>query len=417
VPKRGNTVARNAAEWGRTPPLPATHYVDPLIYTSAEILVEERAKLFARSWLIACHESELAQRYDYRTYRHPAEKNLVIVRGDDDVVRAFYNVCSHRGNTIVYNPAGNAKHLLCIFHTFAFDCRGACVAIPREKAGYQDRLSKTDFGLRAVRTEIGFGGFVYVNLDDAAAPLGEFIGEALDDMLPSLETEPLEVFSFHRAIVPTNYKLWHDTNSEFYHDYMHYHNRQTSMMQPGYYDRRYTTFPNGHARVGDMVVKYEAYAGFKSRNLSFPGMPLNGWKMVDLFPGMTYNLRGSSLRVDTVIPISPLETAIEFRGLGLKRDTPQERASRMHDYNTIWGPFGRNLHEDLLGVLGQGRALERGQTYVVHGREEDATIHDEIGMRHFYAEWSRKMGRSSSDPFGARSTPDSIGVELEEVLA
>jgi methanesulfonate monooxygenase large subunit len=409
-------VARNAVEWGQTPPLPATHYVDPLIYSSAEILAEEREKIFARTWVIACHESELPARYDYRTYRHPADKNLVVVRGDDDVIRSFYNVCPHRGNTIVYEPAGNAKHLLCIFHTFSFDCRGDCVGIPRENAGYGDRLSKRDFGLRAVRTEVGFGGFVYVNLDDDARPLSEFIGGALDDLLPSLETEPLEVFSFHRAIVATNYKLWHDTNSEFYHDYMHYHNRQTSMAQPGYFERRYTAFPNGHARVGDQVVNYAAYAGFKSRDLSFPGMVLNGWKMVDLFPGMTYNLRGSSLRIDTLVPLSPAQTAIEFRGLGLKRDTPQKRASRVHDYNTIWGPFGRNLHEDLLGVLGQGRALGRGQTYFVHGREEDATIHDEIGMRHFYAEWSRRMVRSSSDPFGDRRTPAVGAVDLEEVL-
>jgi methanesulfonate monooxygenase large subunit len=391
-------VPRDAASWERTPSVPATHYVDPQLYTSAEIFAEEREKIFARTWLIACHESELPERHDYRTYTHPAGKNLMVVRGDDDEIRVFFNVCPHRGNTIVYGPAGNAKHLLCIFHSFAFDCRGDCVAIPRERAGYQERLGKADFGLRAVRCEVGFGGFVFVNLDDAATPLGDFIGNALDGMLPQLETEPLEIFSFHRAVVRTNFKLWHDTNSEFYHDYMHYHNRQTSMAQPGYFERRYTPFPNGHAQVGDQVVKYEAYEGFTSRALSFPGMVRDGWKMVDLFPGMTYNLRGSSLRIDTSIPLSPLETAIEFRGLGLARDTPSERAARVRDYNSIWGPFGRNLHEDLLGVTGQGRAFERGQTYMVQAREEDSHIHDEIGMRHYYAEWSKRMGRSSSAP-------------------
>jgi methanesulfonate monooxygenase large subunit len=388
-----------------------------LIYTSEDIFAEERAKIFSRTWFIACHESELPERFDFRTFRHPADKNLVIVRGDDGGVRAFYNVCPHRGNTIVYEPSGNARNLVCIFHTFSFDSRGDCVGIPREKAGYGERLCKADFGLRAVRAEVGFGGFVYVNLDDGARPLRDFIGVALDDMRPSLEAEPLDVFSFHRAIVPTNFKLWHDTNSEFYHDYMHYHNRQTSMAQPGYFDRRYTAYPNGHTRVGDQVVNYEAYEGFKNRDLSFPGMVRNQWKMVDLFPGMTYNLRGSSLRIDTVIPISPRETAIEFRGLGLKRDTPEERASRVRDYNTIWGPFGRNLHEDLLGVLGQGRALDRGASFFVHGREEDASIHDEIGMRHFYAEWSRWMGRSSSDPLGARPKPALDGADLAQVLA
>jgi methanesulfonate monooxygenase large subunit len=220
-------------------------------------------------------------------------------------------------------------------------------------------------------------------------------------MLKCIEAEPLDVFSYHRAVVSTNFKFWHDTNSEFYHDYMHYHNRQTSMLQPSYWEREYVPFPNGHAQVGDQIVKYEAYEGFKGRDLSFPGLPKNGWKMVDLFPGFTYNLRGSALRIDTVLPLAPNKTIIEYRGLGLKHDTPEDRLQRVHDYNTIWGPFGRNLHEDLMGVTGQGRAIGRGQTFILHGREEQNKIHDEIGMRHYYAEWSRRMGRPASDPDGA----------------
>jgi methanesulfonate monooxygenase large subunit len=88
---------------------------------------------------------------------------------------------------------------------------------------------------------------------------------------------------------------------------------------------------------------------------------------------------------------------IEFRGLGLRRDTPAERSQRIRDYNSIWGPFGRNLHEDLLGVMGQGRAIGRGQTWILHGREEQHKIHDEVGMRHYYTEWTRRMGRSATE--------------------
>lgn len=393
-------MARSAADWDRRPSLPSTHFIDPRIYSDVAIFKDEQEKIFAKTWVIACHESEVPEKYDFRTYTHPAGKNLIISRGEDLKIRAFYNVCPHRGNTVLYGPSGNGKHMVCIFHAFAFDTKGNCVDIPRQTAGYQDRVCKADMGLREVRTETAFGGMVYVNLDDGAGSVADFIGEALTDMSVALSSEPLEVFSYHKADVHTNYKLWHDTNSEFYHDYMHYHNRQTSMMQPGYFERKYTQYPNGHARVGDQTVNYEAYEGFKGRDLSFPGMSLNQWKMVDLFPGMTYNLRGSSLRIDTLIPLSPTHVQIEYRGLGLLRDTPEERAQRIDDYNSIWGPFGRNLHEDLLGVHGQGLAIGHGQGFVLHAREEDATIHDEIGMRHFYAEWSAKLGRSSSDPYG-----------------
>jgi methanesulfonate monooxygenase large subunit len=213
---------------------------------------------------------------------------------------------------------------------------------------------------------------------------------------------PLEIFHYHRAVVNTNFKLWHDTNSEFYHDYMHYFNRVTGMMQPGYFDRQCVGYENGHVLVGSMEIKYDAYAGSKKRGVGWPGLSDGGWILVDLFPGMTYNLRTSVMRMDTVTPLGPNKVAIEYRGLGLKSDTPEQRAERIRDHNTIWGPFGRNLHEDLLGVSGQGRAMREGtgSRWVLQGREENSTIHDEVGMRHYYAEWSKRMGRKSYDPFG-----------------
>jgi len=184
---------------------------------------------------------------------------------------------------------------------------------------------------------------------------------------------------------------------------MHYFNRITGMIQPGYFNRKYVGYPNGHASVGSMEIKYDAYEGSKARGVGWPGLAPGGWVLVDIFPGMTYNLRTSVLRMDTAIPLGPNKIVIEFRGLGLKSDTPEQREERIRDHNTIWGPFGRNLHEDLLGVHGQGIAMREGATdskWVLHGREENNTIHDEVGMRHFYAEWSRRMGRKAYDPMG-----------------
>jgi methanesulfonate monooxygenase subunit alpha len=398
-------MSRNATEWAARPKLPPTHYVDTRLYTDTGIFREEQEKIFERTWFIACHDSELPGPHDYRTFRHPSGKELVVIRGDDGEVRAFYNVCPHRGNTLVQDPAGNARALTCIFHAWTFDCRGACTGIARRKEGFQDRLDARDVGLRRVRAAVGYGGFVWVNLDDGAPSLESFIGGALGTLEPHLR-EPLEVFHYQKVIVRTNYKLWHDTNSEFYHDYMHYFNRVTGMLQPGYFDRKYVPFPNGHAAVGSMEVQYDRYEGGASRAVGWPGLAPGGWILVDLFPGMTFNLRTSVMRIDTAIPLGPNEVMIELRGLGLKRDTPEDRAARVHDHNAIWGPFGRNLHEDLLGVRGQGRAMRddhSGGRWVLHGREENQTIHDEVGMRHFYAEWSRWMGRSPSDPFGERT--------------
>ena len=396
-------MARTREDWERRPRLPLTHYVDARLYTDATLFSEEREKIFGHTWAIACHESELAAPYDYRTFQHPAGPNLVIVRGKDAQVRAFFNICPHRGNVLVYEPAGNARALTCIFHAWTFDTQGNCTGIARGKEGYQDRLGSQDLGLRGVRTEVDFGGFIWVNLDDAAPPLRDFVGGALDALEPHLR-EPLEVFHYQRVVVQTNFKLWHDTNSELYHDFLHYFNRVTGMQQPGYFDRQITRFPNGHAAVGSMQVRYGSYAGGGERQIGWPELAPGGWHLVDLFPGMTYNLRTSVIRMDSIVPVSPNQAVIELRGLGLKRDTPEERAQRVRDHNTIWGPFGRNLHEDLLAVTGQGVAMrdnDSGNRWVLHGREENMTVHDEGALRHYYAEWSRRMGRSASDPFPA----------------
>jgi methanesulfonate monooxygenase subunit alpha len=396
-------VPRNAAQWGARPNFPPTHYVDARLYTDQGLFREEQEKIFGRAWILACHESEIARPYDYRTFQHPAGKNILLVRGEDGQVRAFYNVCPHRGNVLVHEPAGNARSLSCIFHAWSFDCRGNCTGISRRKEGFQDRLDVDDVGLRAVRTERGPGGFFWVNVADDGLSLSEFLGEALAVLAPHMEG-PLEVFDFRKVVVRTNYKLWHDTNSEFYHDFLHYFNRVTGMQQPGYFERKYIPFPNGHASVGSMQVKYDKYEGGEER-IGWPGLAAGGWVLVDIFPGMTFNLRTSVLRIDTAVPLGPNEVMIEFRGLGLARDSPAERALRVRDHNTIWGPFGRNLHEDLLAVSGQGVALRDDRTdvrWLLHAREEGGTIHDEVGMRHFYAEWSRCMGRSASDPFGER---------------
>ena len=132
--------------------------------------------------------------------------------------------------------------------------------------------------------------------------------------------------------------------------------------------------------------------------------------MVDLFPGFNFNLRGSAYRSDTVTPLGPNKVLIEFRGYGLKKDTPEERQTRIKHHNSIWGPFGRNLHEDLIGVAGQGTTMREGTEArnILHGRHENSTIHDEVGMRHYYEAWAQFLGVSTSNP---------LGLPAEDVIA
>ncbi len=402
--------ARNHNEWTQVPKqLTCNEWVDSRIYSDPEIFEEEQEKIFKRAWIPVCHESELGEAYDFRTVTI-ANEPIIITRDKDMQVRAFLNVCPHRGNLIERRPSGNykkgtpsgsPKRMTCMFHAWQFNMKGKCVYISRKEEGFQDRVCEAEVGLRQLKSEVYFGGFVWVCLDDEMQmTVEQWAAGALDCLAPSLNEEPLEVFHYHKAIIPCNYKLWHDTNCEFYHDFLHYHNRITGF-NDAYFARKNSGFDNGHINVGSFEVQYDKYEGFESREtLSFPHLPPNHWYMIDMFPGVNFNLRGSALRCDLMTPLSADKVMIEFRGLGLKSDTPEERQIRINHHNSIWGPFGRNLHEDLLAVTAQGTAMQKTaeNRRILHGRHENETIHDENGMRHYYEEWGRWLNRMPSDP-------------------
>ena len=351
--------ARNLAKWNTVPgKLQDGEYVDSRIYSDENIFKEEIKKIFSKVWIPVCHESEIPEINNFRT-SSIANVPIIVVRDTDDV-KAFSNMIERR-------PRGTVDMMP---NTYSLDC------------------------------DVQFGGFVCVTLNENPSTIEEWVDGSFDCMKESLNAEPLDVFHYHKAIIPCNYKLWHDTNSEFYHDYLHYHNRVTGF-NDSYFARENKCFNNGHVNVGSFEVQYDNYDGFESREeLSFPYLPTNHWEMIDMFPGINFNLRGSALRVDVMTPLSPDKVMIEFRGLGLKSDTPEQRLVRQRHHNSIWGPFGRNLHEDLLAVTTQQGSMHGSadSRRILHGRHENNTIHDEVGMRHYYDEWGKWMNINPSKP-------------------
>jgi methanesulfonate monooxygenase large subunit len=347
--RKKNMPARNHKQWLKNPEI---EYINSLIYSDQKIFEKEIKDIFSKVWVPMCHISEMRNEGDFRTTEIAGVHVIAWNTGSE--VKA-------KRDTGVYKVSGNMDVLT------------------------------TGFPLHC---EVKHGGMVWVTLDpNPTQSVEEWTCGAFDCIAAAIDTEEMEVFHYHKAIIDTNYKLWHDTNSEFYHDFMHYHNRVTGF-NDAYFARKNIPFDNGHVNVSSFTVQYEEYEGFEDRGeLSFPNLPPNQWYMVDLFPGFNFNLRGSAYRSDSVTPLGPNKTLIEFRGYGLKKDTPEERATRIEHHNSIWGPFGRNLHEDLIGVAGQGTTMRPNTEprRILHGRHENGTIHDEVGMRHYYAEWGKHV--------------------------
>jgi phenylpropionate dioxygenase-like ring-hydroxylating dioxygenase large terminal subunit len=394
-------MSRNAAEFSQPPRVPATHYLDNRVYWDPDIFREEQQKIFSKVWRLVCHESEMPENFDFRT-AVVAETPLITIRGKDGRIRTFVNACSHRGVEIERRPTGNAPHLECIFHRWTYDSTsGECRSMPRREGFDPAGLRLEDCGLREVRTEL-FLGLVFVNLDDGAIPLAEFIGDALELQTEILGTKPLEVFDLYEQELGTNWKNWQETNMDLYHEFMHFANRRTALGVDEYYQRNWRLYPHGHAAIERYKARYDRYAGWKERSdaVRLPGIDPSEFQLINLFPDVAINARGTVIRIDTQVPLAPGRTLVQYRGLGVKGDSEAERTQRAIDYTAIWGPFGTNLAEDTLATTLQGRAVQGGTVpYTYWAREEGGKTQDDVALRFYYREWERLMGRPASNPF------------------
>jgi methanesulfonate monooxygenase subunit alpha len=405
-------MTRTAEAWETPPSIPAENYVSNRIYTDPDLFKEEMELIKKRTWKFACHESEIAAPFDFRRVNH-AGVPLVVARGGDDKIRAFINACSHRAALVVREPSGNAKDWTCLFHHWSFDTQGACVHIPRDEAYQSVGLCKEKLGLRSVRTEVRLG-MVFVNLSDEAPGLDQYLGDALENMKAVMgdASQQLEVFHFSKGIVRANWKQWHETNMDLYHEYLHYVNRRVAMKGDGYHDRLWKLYPGGHATLSPMRQRYETMKGWSSRaDQPLPGMQPDEFRTVKIFPDTNILVRSTVMRIDTSTPISPSETLVEWRGLAVRGESAEDRAMRTKHHNQFWGPFGRNLYED-------GHAIEcveqanrcGGGTYSIIARHEGGRTQDDGLLRSYYQEWSRHMGRPASDP--DRRVSNSVGSRL-----
>jgi methanesulfonate monooxygenase large subunit len=94
-----------------------------------------------------------------------------------------------------------------------------------------------------------------------------------------------------------------------------------------------------------------------------------------------------------------VSTLVEWRGLGIKGDTPQERAMRVHHHNEFWGPCSPNQPEDGYAVEALGKTyLNGGGRPQVIAREENLRGQDDGIMRGFFAGWSKFMERPANNP-------------------
>jgi nitrite reductase/ring-hydroxylating ferredoxin subunit len=146
-------------------------------YISAEFAQREHDELWPRVWQLACTVDHVANPGDFYDYQ-VGLLSVLIVRGDDGVLRAFQNVCLHRGNELCSGSGSDLSEIRCQYHRWCWDLRGHLREVPSRRGfGVIDNDS---YGLIAARVDT-WGPLVFVSLDVAAEPLADYLEGVPDD--------------------------------------------------------------------------------------------------------------------------------------------------------------------------------------------------------------------------------------------
>ena len=203
------------------------------IFSEQEIYQQELENIFARTWLFLCHDSQIPNRGDFfSTYM--GEDPVLVTRDQAGQVRAFLNVCRHRGNRVCRADSGNASAFVCAYHGWTYGSDGKLIAVPSLKEAYYNELETDKWGLMPVAKLGTYKGFHFATFDPNAEPLLDFLGEMtwyMDAFFDRREGGVEAIGGVYKWVVPSNWKFG---SENFGADPYHVAWSHASAMQTGY---------------------------------------------------------------------------------------------------------------------------------------------------------------------------------------
>ena len=339
------------AQFPVLPPVPAGRYFEPGF---AKL---EADMLFSRSWLFVAHADQLRNSGDY-VLLDQLDKPIMLIRGTDNAVRAFYNTCRHRGAALVEEAQGNVgRRLTCPFHAWTYSLEGKLVSYP-EPLNFSD-LDRECHGLAEIRCE-SWGPLVFINLDANARPLAAFLGSVGEDLSDFADLDGrLHLVDRTVREVPVNWKLPVDANLESYHvNYVHRTSAARTLQQSG---TGIQLLPNGHSR---MLVPYrdgvdgQALSPFPCVFPNLGDLAYCGTFSYHVFPNLSIVFAGTGfVFLITNWPTGPSTSAYNVHWCSsLSADDEANR--KTHDM--VIAALSEVLFEDLNVLPGEQRSINAG---------------------------------------------------------
>jgi phenylpropionate dioxygenase-like ring-hydroxylating dioxygenase large terminal subunit len=187
---------------------PKERYFDPDFFRM------EAELLWSRTWQMACRLEEIPDPGDFAEYQI-LDQSVVVLRVDESTVRAFHNVCRHRGVRLVEGRGRLESGFVCPFHGWCYGSDGANTFLPRARSFAEHNRQPADIDLTPVRCET-WGGCAWINLDDEAPPLRTCI-EPFATVMDAWKVESMRTEWWYACRLPVNWKLAEEAFMEQYH--------------------------------------------------------------------------------------------------------------------------------------------------------------------------------------------------------
>ncbi|HEX8642224.1 MAG TPA: aromatic ring-hydroxylating dioxygenase subunit alpha [Allosphingosinicella sp.] len=290
------------------------------IYRDPEFFEVEMRRVIRPSWQIVCHVSDIPKVGDWRSLDILGE-SVIVIRGADEAVRAFANVCRHRGSRLVDGTGGCAKRLTCPYHGWTYGAEGRLIGVPRK--GDYEGLDPADWGLIPVEFE-QWHGFLFVRLESGGRSVADMMAPYEEEVAPyRLE----EVRALGRITLRPRDVNWKNV-ADNYSDGLH-----IAVAHPGLtrlFGGNYGIEAGEHAdrMWGDLSER-------PSRNLSerayqhlLPAEAGRRWLYFKLWPNVAFDLYPDQVDFMHFVPVSATDTVIREISYALPDDRREMKAAR-----------------------------------------------------------------------------------------
>jgi choline monooxygenase len=199
---------------------PSSWYADPRIF---EI---EKRTVFSRSWQMVARVSQLRQSGQYNTCDVAGEP-IVVVRGNDGVLRGFFNVCRHHAAVVMTKAEGTTEALRCPYHGWTYNLEGKLILTP--EFGGVANFDRAANGLVPIQTAV-WNNWMLVKLESGDGSLEDFLGKGLIERFARLNLEQMKWFERRSYMLNCNWKVFVDNYLDGGYHVPHIHGGLNSVL-------------------------------------------------------------------------------------------------------------------------------------------------------------------------------------------